>query len=60
MEGIVIDNNEGAKSHQSTNAQMQQYAVSFNFAWVWESPHSIEKENTSLHHTATNARKPTT
>ena len=40
---VVIDNNEGVKSHQSTYVQMQRPAVSFNFAWLWESPQSIEK-----------------
>ena len=57
---VVADNNESVKSHQSTYAQMQQLAVSLNFAWLWESPQNIEKENTSLHHAAINARKPTT
>ena len=60
QQGIVIDNNEGVKSHQSTHTQMQQLAVSFNFALLRESPQSIEKENASLNHAATNARKPTT
>ena len=54
------NNNKVVKSHQSTNTQMQQLAVSFNFAWLWESPQSIGKKNTSLHHAATNPRKPTT
>ena len=53
---VVIDNNEGVKSHQSTYVQMQQPAVSFNFAWLWEVPQSIEEENASLHHAAINAR----
>ena len=34
--------------------------TALNFAWLWEGPQSIEKENTSLHHAAINARKPTT
>ena len=45
-------------NHTKAHTEMQQFAVSFNFAWLWESPQSIEKENTSLHHAATNARKP--
>ena len=61
MEGVK-DNKEllliTTKVSNHTKAQMQQLAV--NFAWLWKSRQSIEKENTSLHHAATNARKPTT
>ena len=65
MEGVK-DNKElllittKVSNHTKAHTQMQQLAVSFNFTLLRESPQSIEKPHTSLHHAAINAHKLTT